>query len=70
MSSISVTPHLVRIINLEIDDEETVKIMNEVEEKDLEQYVIKSINIGLSVLRNQMTTEKIDYVEKEFKRLV
>ena len=47
MSSISVTPHLVRINNLEIDDEETVKIMNEVEEKDLEQYVIKSINIGL-----------------------
>ena len=70
MSSISVTPRLVRINDLEIDDEETVKIINEIEEKDLEQYVIKSINIGSSVLRNRMTTEKIDYVEKEFKRLL
>ena len=70
MSSISVTPRSVRINDLEIDDEETVKILNEIDEKNLEQYVIKSINIGSSVLRNRMTTEKIDYVEKEFKRLL
>jgi len=70
MSPISVTPRSVRINNLEIDNEETVKIMNEIEEKDIEQYVVKSINIGASVLRNRMTTEKIDYVEKEFKRLL
>ena len=70
MSPISVTPRSVRINNLEIDNEETVKIMNEIEEKDIEQYVIKSINIGASVLRNQMTVENIDYVEKEFNRLV
>ena len=64
MTSVTVTPRSVRINNLEIDNEETVKIMNEIEEKDLEQYIVNSINIGASVLRNRMTTEKIDYVEK------
>jgi hypothetical protein len=70
MSSISVTQRSVTINNLEIDNEETVNIMNDVEENDLEKYVINSINIGSSVLRNQITTEKIDYVEKEFKGLL
>ena len=70
MTSVTVTPSSVRINNLEIDNEETVKIMNEIKETDLDQYVIKSINIGSSVLRNRMTTEKIDYVEKEFKGLL
>ncbi len=70
MSSISVTKNLVTINTLQIDNEETVKIMNEIEEKDIEQYIVKSINIGASVLRNRMTTEKIDYVEKEFKKLL
>ena len=70
MTSVTVTPRSVRINNLEIDNEETVKIMNEIEEKDLEQHIVKSINIGSSVLRNTMTVEKIDYIEKEFQRLL
>jgi len=70
MTSVTVTPRSVRINNLEIDNEETVKIMNEIEEKELEQYIVNSINIGAGVLRNRMTTEKIDYVEKEFKGLL
>jgi len=70
MTSVTVTSRSVRINNLEIDNEETVKIMNEIEEKDLEQYIVNSINIGSSVLRNRMTTEKIDYVEKEFRELL
>ena len=65
MASVTVTPSLVRINNLEIDNEETIKILNEVDKEDLESHIIKSINIGSSVLRNRMTTEKIDYVEKE-----
>ena len=70
MTSVTVTPSSVRINNLEIDNEETVKIMAEIEEKELEQYIVNSINIGASVLRNRMTTEKIDYVEKEFRELL
>ena len=73
MSSISVTPPpngSVRINDLKIDNEETVNIMSDVEEKDLEGYLINSINIGASVLRNRSTTEKVDYVEKEFSKLM
>ena len=42
MTSVTVTPSSVRINNLEIDNEETVKIMAEIEEKELEQYISTS----------------------------
>jgi hypothetical protein len=70
MSSISVTPRLVKINNLEIDDDETVKIMNEWKKDVREVNLISSINIGASVLRNRASTEKIDYVQKEFEKLL
>ena len=70
MSSISVTPRLVRINDLEIDNEETVKIMNEWKEEVREENLVSSINIGASVLRNRASTEKIDYVQKEFEKLL
>tara|TARA_B100000586_G_C20049155_1_gene401202 strand:- start:64 stop:1131 length:1068 start_codon:yes stop_codon:yes gene_type:complete len=70
MSPISVTPRLVRINDLEIVDEETVKIMNEWKEEVREENLVSSINIGASVLRNRASTEKIDYVQKEFEKLL
>lgn len=64
------TQRSVTINNLEIDNEETVNIMNDVLEDEREDYLVKSINIGASILRNRVTTEKIDYVEKEFNGLL
>ena len=69
MSSISVTKNSVTIKDLVVKDDETVKIMNDIEEKKREEYMIKSINIGTNVLRNQMATGDVNYVEKEFQRL-
>ena len=70
MVEIFVSNSSVKINDLLIRDEETVKVLNEIEEKDREDYILKSISIGSSVLRNTMTVEKIDYIEKEFQRLL
>jgi len=69
MTSVTVTPRSVRINNLEIDNEETVKIMNDIKEKDREEYIVKSINIGAIVLRNQMAAGDVNYIRSEFQRL-
>ena len=73
MSSISVTPPpngSVTINELKIDNEETVNIVNEWKEEVREENLISSINIGASVIRNRASTEKIDYVQKEFEKLL
>ena len=66
MSSISVTKNSVTIKDLVVKDDETVKIMNDIEEKKREEYIVKSINIGANVLRNRMTAVDINYVEGVF----
>jgi len=70
MAEIIVSDNSVKINDLLIKDNDTVKVINEIEEKDREDHLIKSINIGINVLRNTITVEKIDYIEKEFQRLL
>lgn len=69
MGPISVTKKSVKINDLVITDEETVKIMNDIKEKDREEYMVRSINIGTNVLRNQMATGDVNYIRSEFQRL-
>ena len=70
MAEIRVSNTYVKINDLLIQDEETVKVLNEIEEKHREEHIIKSVNIGSKVIRNSMTMDKIDYIEKEFHRLL
>lgn len=68
--SITVGKNTVQISDLTVEDQATAQILSEIDPERREEFLIKSIKIGTSVQRNQMTVENIDYVQKEFNRLV
>ena len=70
MSSISLTKTSVTIKDLEIDNQKTRNIVKDWEEETRESNLISAINIGASVIAEQATTVKIDYVKNEFKDLL
>ena len=68
--SITVGKNTVQISDLTVEDQATAQILSEIDPERREEFLINSIKIGTSVQRNQMTVENIDYVQKEFNRLV
>lgn len=58
------------INDLEIDDLNTYKIIDDIPEDKRGDFVKKAIVIGAIGLRNLYLTENVDYIEKEFKELL
>lgn len=53
-----------------LDDLNTYKIINDIQEAKREDFIKKAIVIGAIGLRNLYLTENVDYIEKEFKTLL
>lgn len=58
------------INNIEVEDVNTYKILNDIPENKREDFIKKAIVIGAIGLRNLYLTENVDYIEKEFKELL
>ena len=55
--------------NFETDEAEIVSYFKEIPAENLEERFEKSLKLGVVALRTLGTTEKIDYIEKEFHKL-
>jgi hypothetical protein len=67
--SVTVENGHIIIRDLDILDEDLAAYLGEFHEKERADVVRKAVKIGLIALKGSVTTEKIDYVEKEFNRL-
>ncbi len=68
-SQVIIENDLLIISDFETDDEEIVSYFKEVEPEKYEACLKSILKIGISALKTIGTTERVDYVEKEFERL-
>lgn len=59
----------VTIKNLEIRDHELYEVISDQKELERPEFVKRALKVGTIALKDVLTTEKIDYVKREFERL-
>jgi len=57
------------IKNLKITDTKAIEFLQELDKSECEFILTRAIEIGIRVIGEQKTYEKVDYVEKEFQKL-
>ena len=57
------------IKNLVITKEETIESLKDLDKGKYERFILKAIEIGIRVISEQKTFDKVDYVEKQFQKL-
>jgi len=67
--SIKIEDGHIYIKDLDILDDDLASYLSEFKDQELVEIIKKSIKIGLIALKGSITTEKVDYVEKEFHKL-
>lgn len=66
---LNVDPRQLEIKELIIQDSDLSSILLDIPEEDREEIIRKALKIGLVALKGASTTEKVDYIEKEFNKL-
>jgi hypothetical protein len=57
------------IQSLDVMDDELAIYLHDFREEELAEVIRRAIKIGLIALKGSVTTEKVDYIEKEFNKL-
>lgn len=69
MNDIQLKDRKLLIKNFETDEEEVVEYFTDVKPEDLETRFKSSLKIGVTALKALGTTERVDYIQKEFNKL-
>lgn len=69
MSSIQIKNGKLSIFNFETDDPEILEYFKDTKTEDLEQRFKFSLKVGIIALKAVGTTERVDYIQKEFNKL-